>query len=290
LKASGVTAIFKVLGGASEKFENCVYSLGFSFSDIEKNQIGKRAFLAEDIKKAKQEDKIAFIAATETNPFSNMLDRVEIIHGLGFRSIGMTFDIGNYFGSGSSDPRNTHLSPFGLEVVKKINELGMIIDISHAGENTSLDVIEVSKDPVIFSHNGLASIYPEGKKCLTDEQVLSLAEKCGIIGIHGVPNTLSNSTRQGVKDWFKHLDYCVNLIGVNNVAVGLDINWQDQVAFHRLSNPNGYFPAEYMEGLENPTEAWHNIFRCLVYEGYSEQEIEKIVGANAIRILENVVG
>ena len=107
-----------------------------------------------------------------------------------------------------------------------------------------------------------------------------------------MPNALSNSSRQGIKNWFDHADYCVKLIGVDHVCVGLDINWEDHVGSHRLSDPLGMrqFPTDYMEGLENPTEAWHNIIRVLVAEGYSDQEIEKIAGGNALGFIEKVVG
>jgi len=296
LKESGITAVLQPVFSGGEQYDACITSLGFNFADVEKNALGKRAYYAEDIRTAKREGKIAFMAASEANVFGYVLDRVTILYGLGLRASGLTYEQGNYCGSGGSDPRNTGLSPFGAQVVDRMNKLGMIIDLSHAGRKTSMDVIERSRDPVMFSHNGAAHVYPKGGRCLADDQLKALTERHGIIGISAVPNALSNSRRQGLKDWFDHFNYCVDLIGIDHVAIGTDINWQDHVALHRLTERDrermlgGSLSAEYMEGIENPTEAYPNIVRCLVAEGYSDSEIDKVVGSNALRFVEEVVG
>ena len=292
LKQSGVTCIQLVLGGISEEFERCIYQLGFNFADIQKNPLGKRAYCAEDIRTAKREGKIAFMAASEANPFANNVERVTMLYGIGFRQAGMTYEQGNYSGTGFADERNTGLSHWGEQILEKMNELGMIADISHAGRNTAMDVINKSRSPVTLSHNGAIGVYPKGRRCRDDDMLKTLAGKKGVIGISGVPNALSGSNRQGVKNWFDHADYCVKLIGIDHVCVGTDINWEDHVGAHKLTNPLAMkqFPTDYMEGFENPTEAWHNVIRILVAEGYSDQEIEKIAGGNALSFIERVVG
>jgi len=292
LKQAGVTGIQLMVGAAVEDFLKTIYLLGFSFADIRKNPLGKIAYCAEDIRAAKREGKTAFMAASEANPFANVLDRVAILYGLGLRQAGMTFEQGNYTGSGASDQRNTGLSHWGIQIVEKMNELGMIIDLSHSGRNTTMETIERSRDPVTLSHNGAKGVFPKGRRCRDDEVLKALAEKGGVIGITAVPNALSEAPRQGIKDWFDHADYCVRLLGIDHVGVGLDNTWIDHVGFHKMyfRTPDKELPAYYMEGIESPTEAWHNIIRILVAEGYSDQEIEKITGGNALRLIEKVVG
>jgi membrane dipeptidase len=269
-----------------------MYLMGFRFAEIQKNPFGKAAYCAEDIRTAHREGKIAFMAASEANPFANVLDRIAILYGLGLRQAGMTFEQANYAGSGNSDQRNAGLSEWGIRIIDEMNRLGMIIDLSHSGRKTTLETIERSRDPVVLSHNGAKGVFPKGRRCRDDEVLKALAEKGGIIGITAVPNALSDAPRQGIKDWFDHADYCVKLLGVDHVCVGLDNTWEDHVGFHKMyfRTPDSQLPAYYMEGIENPTEAFHNIIRILVAEGYSDQEIEKIVGTNALRLIGEVVG
>jgi microsomal dipeptidase-like Zn-dependent dipeptidase len=292
LKQAGVTGVQLMVSAAVEDFLKTMYLLGFCFADVQKNPMGKVAYRAEDIRAAKKEGKIAFMAASEANPFANVLDRVTMLYGLGLRQAGMTFEQGNYSGSGNSDQRNTGLSNWGIQIVGKMNELGMIIDLSHSGRNTTMDTIQRSRDPVTLSHNGAKGVYSKGKRCRDDEVLKAMAEKGGIIGITAVPNALSEGKRQGIKDWFDHADYCAKLIGIDHVCVGLDNTWEDHVGFHKMyfRTSDTELPAYYMEGIESPTEAFHNIIRIFVSEGYSDQEIEKIVGANALRFIEKVVG
>lgn len=292
LKQAGVTGIQLIVSAAVEDFLKTMYLLGFCFADIQKNPLGKIAFRADDIRAAKREGKIAFMAASEANPFANVLDRVTMLYGLGLRQAGMTFEQGNYSGSGNSDQRNTGLSHWGIQIVEKMNELGMIIDLSHSGRNTTMDTIQRSRDPVTLSHNGAKGVFPKGRRCRDDEVLKALAEKGGVIGITAVPNALSEAKRQGIKDWFDHANYCVKLLGIDHVGVGLDNTWEDHVGFHKMyfRTPDTELPAYYMEGIESPTEAFHNIIRIFVAEGYSDIEIEKIAGANALRLIEKAVG
>jgi len=292
LKEAGVTGVQLMVSAAVEDFLKTLYLLGFCFAEIQKNPLGKIALRAEDIRAAKREGKIAFMAASEANPFANVLDRVTMLYGLGLRQAGMTFEQGNYSGSGASDARNAGLSNWGIQIVDKMNELGMIIDLSHTGKSTTMDTIKRSRDPVALSHNGASGVYPKGRRCRDDEVLKALAEKGGVIGITAVPNALSNEKRQGIKNWFDHAKYCVDLIGADHVVVGLDNTWEDHVGFHKMyfGTPDSELPSYYMEGIESPTEAFHNIIRIFVAEGYSDQEIEKIVGANALRFIEKVVG
>lgn len=292
LKQAGVTGIQLIVSAAVEDFLKTIYLLGFSFADVRKNPLGKVAYCADDIRAAQKEGKIAFMAASEANPFGNVLDRVAMLYGLGLRQAGMTFEQGNYSGCGASDPRNMGLSHWGTQIVEKMNELGMIIDLSHSGKKTTMETIEKSRDPVALSHNGATGAFPKGRRCRDDEVLKALAEKHGVIGISAVPNALSDAKRQGIKNWFDHADYCVKLMGIDHVGVGLDNSWDDHVGFHKLyfGTPDKDLPAYYVEGLESPTEAWHNIIRVFVGEGYSDQEIEKIAGGNALRLIERVVG
>ena len=112
-----------------------------------------------------------------------------------------------------------------------MNELGMVIDISHAGEQTALDTIQASEAPVTFSHNAAYSVWPT-KRTRQDHELKACAEKGGLIGITAVPNSLSNDPKQDINVVLDHFDYMVKLVGVDHVAIGTDTIVGDHVGLH----------------------------------------------------------
>jgi membrane dipeptidase len=298
VRNSGVTCFVEAVAVLSENFYESVRELGSVFSFVKKQPDMGLAFSAEDIRRAKREGKQVVMAQFEPQTIGLDLNNVTILNGLGVRMMLLTFNTRNYIGDGCAENQDTGLSYFGFDVVKKMNEEGMMIDLSHCGDQTTLDTIEASKDPVLFNHTGARALNPKCTRLKTEEQIKALAEKGGLMGISAVPNQLSNAKRQGIQDLLNHVDCVVKLVGVDHVAIGLDKVFGDQVANHRRMMAQGLIDpakagmelnAEYMEGIESPEE-WPNITRGLVSRGYSDQEIEKIVGGNALRIMEQVIG
>ena len=119
----------------------------------------------------------------------------------------------------------------------------------------------------------------------------TVADSGGVIGVCGIPNYLSQEKRQGVDDMVAHIGYIVDLVGVDHVAIGTDIVWGDHAALpihhHYIERMNMKVAAVYMEGIES-IEEWPNIIRCLVHHGYSDDEIGRIVGENALRLMTRV--
>ena len=297
VRNSGLTCMFEAVAIIPEIFDESTKELGSLFHFIQTQPDMRVGFCAEDIRKAKKEGKQLVMAQFEPQTIGLRLDRIDTLYGLGVRMMLLTFNSRNYVGDGCGERTNSGLSYFGLDVVERMNKVGMMIDLSHCGDQTTLDTIEASKDPVLFNHTGARALNPKCKRLKTDEQMKALAEKGGLMGISAVPNQLSNARSQGVQDMLNHIDYAVKLIGIDHVAIGLDNVFGDQVAHHRagaktvflLSRIGQELNADYMEGIESPEE-WPNITRGLVSRGYSDQEIEKIIGGNALRIIEQVVG
>ena len=297
VRNSGLTCMFEAVAIIPEIFDESTKELGSLFHFIQTQPDMRVGFCAEDIRKAKKEGKQLVMAQFEPQTIGLRLDRIDTLYGLGVRMMLLTFNSRNYVGDGCGERTNSGLSYFGLDVVERMNKVGMMIDLSHCGDQTTLDTIEASKDPVQFNHTGARALNPKCKRLKTDEQMKALAEKGGLMGISAVPNQLSNARSQGVQDMLNHIDYAVKLIGIDHVAIGLDNVFGDQVAHHRagaktvflLSRIGQELNADYMEGIESPEE-WPNITRGLVSRGYSDQEIEKIIGGNALRIIEQVVG
>ena len=297
IQRSGIHGLFEAVGAVEEDFPLSVSQLGGYIKEIEKHPDFMVALCAQDFVEAKEQGKQAVMFQLEPQSFGRRVDRAEIAYGLGIRMVLLVFNTRNYVGDGCGERTNAGLSYLGLELVEKMNELGMLIDLSHCGIQTTLDAIEASKDPVMFNHVGARSLYPRMKRLKTDEELLALAGKGGVAGVSAIPNQLSGNEEQGIEDMLNHIDYIVNLIGVDHVAIGLDIVFGDHVEYHRRAAKTTFkldyigqgLDAPYMNGIESPEE-WPNITRGLVARGYSDDDIRKILGENALRLIKEVVG
>ncbi|MHA2154368.1 MAG: membrane dipeptidase [Candidatus Hodarchaeales archaeon] len=233
IKNSGVTGFVEAIAAIHENFQKSTDELGYLMQRAIKHPDFMLAFKAEDFKHAKEKGKMAVMFQLEPQTFGKNLDNVDIAYGLGIRMALLTFNTRTYAGDGCGERTNEGLSYFGLDLVDRMNKVGMLIDLSHVGVQTTLDTIEASKDPVIANHVGARAIHPQCKRLKTDEELKALAEKGGIAGVSAIPNQLSNEPEQGIDDLLDHVDYVVDLIGNDKCAIGLDNVFEDQVEFHR---------------------------------------------------------
>jgi len=244
---------------------------------------------AEDFLRAKIENKLGLIFWFQgSTSLSNDVNMIEIYYQLGVRYILLSYNSRNSIGDGLLEKNDAGLSQFGLKIIQEMNRVGMLIDLSHSGIRTSLEIIEASKDPVIFSHSNAYGVNPHIRN-LTDQQILSLAKKGGVIGINGMGLILGVENPNPQK-WVDHVEYISNLIGNNeNIALGLDlIYFHDMLPlfFEKagLDYPKGYIGS--MESLQ--PEAIDSIIEELLKRKFSERDIQKILGGNFLRIAQKV--
>lgn len=255
-----------------------------------------QATTIDDVKKAKEEGKVAYIFAfQDTHPLETRIDLLDVFYKLGVRMIQLTYNERNLVGDGCGERTDCGLSNIGLMLIDRMNDLNMIIDLSHVGDKTTWEAIEASK-LVVCSHSNARALCknPRNK---TDEQIKAIAEKDGIIGVAAFPPFVKwTHARESptIEDLLEHIDYIVKLVGPNHVGLGLDftdftenINPEEQVIalpFH----PNIYGPpgpkATHVEGIGTVSQII-NITKGLVARGYSDEDILKILGGNWIRIL-----
>mgnify|MGYP006293162989 FL=1 len=231
--------------------------------------------------------------------FENELDRIDVLYGLGVRSLGIAYSEGNALGAGLKEPSSYGLTAFGRKAVTRMNRLGIAIDISHANDRTSLDTIEHSEHPVFITHAGARALW-DTPRLKPDEVIRACAAKGGVIGIEAAPHTTitQRHPRHSIESFMEHFEYCVNLVGIDHVAFGPDALFGDHVGLHHalrealsLSASKGTTPypeVEWVDGLENPAEAFPNIVRWLVTHGYSDEDIAKVIGGNVMRVLDEV--
>lgn len=270
------------------------------------NELASFVTTVEDIKKANMERKVAVILGCQD---LSMIDRdlklLRILYKLGFRILGLAYQYRNVIADGCGERTDAGLSNFGVNIVKEMNELGIVIDLSHVGRASTIDVMKISEDPVIFSHSCVRTLNPHIRN-ISDEQIKCLAENGGVVGIAAVSNFLVKPTDPSktpyatVEDYLDHIDYVAKLVGVNHVGIGLDIgerytleDWH-YIVFDRYPELHPVMSEEeFKKQLQQPyglkkAEDCINITMGLVTRGYSDQEIEKILGGNFLRVFKKV--
>ena len=305
LSVSGIDVLFEnfmdgtalITSNAGWKWNDVIHDIGIRFSDLAHQDMVYVARSLDDVVGAKKKGRIAFVASLESAmPIENELDRVDVLYGLGVRAMGITYSESNALGSGLKERSDGGLTRFGRQVVRRMNRLGMTIDIAHCGDRTSADVIEFSEKPVLISHVGARALW-DSKRMMPDFVLKACAEKGGLIGVEAAPHTTLTHQHplHSIESYMEHFEYIANLVGIDHVAFGPDTLFGDHVGLHHafarqlsISEAHAgaaYDQVEYVKGLENPSEVMPNVARWLVAHGYSDEEIAKALGLNALRVL-----
>lgn len=285
--------VFGALQNATEmsfvEYEDVAAEVGMMLADVSAQKDVVRVGNAEEILAAKQSGKVGFMPTLEHLPIGNRLERLDQLHSMGVRLAGITYNRRNYIGDGMNERNPGGLSEFGIEVVHRMNDLGMAVDLSHASTPTAMDAIEFSRAPVVFSHNASYTLRPN-RRTRKDDELRACAAKGGLVCITAVPNSLSDDPEQDIECVLDHYDYMVKLIGIDHVGIGTDTVIGDHVMFHHymLGRDLDELPAAYLNGLESPADG-KNIIRGLIRRGYSDTDIKKIVGGNALDLFRRVM-
>lgn len=308
LAHSGLDAVFdNLMNGTAMitsrngwKWDDIIFDLGMRLSDIAHQDMVFLATTTEDLRRAKAEGKIAFVVSVEgAAMIENEVDRLDVLYGLGVRCLGIAYSEGNALGSGLKEPRDGGLTVFGRKAVRRMNKLGIAIDVSHSGDQTSLDTIEASEKPVFITHAGARALW-NSNRLKPDDVIKACADKGGVIGIEAAPHTTitKRNPEHSIESFMEHFEYCAELVGLDHVSFGPDALFGDHVGLHHALTEQlsigasrgsmSYPEVAYVKGLENPMEAFPNIVRWMVKHGYSDENISKAIGGNVMRVLREV--
>ena len=291
------------------KWTDVIHDIGIRLSDIAHQGLVTHCRNVQDIKDAKENGKIAFVIALESaTPIENELDRIDVLYGLGVRSMGICYSESNMLGGGMGEAnKDSGLTDFGYDAVKRMNKLGLLIDVGHTNDRTAIETIGASDHPIYNSHSGPGAIavgHTNG-----DEVLQAMAEKGGVLGVGGAGQGLRTEKHPigSIESYMECVEYCIDLMGVDHVGCGPDTLYgahQElyKVWFPRKKGnhdresraprmnwpvPDGAVDPGYVKGLENPNE-YVNIMRWMIKHGYGDGEIQKVVGLNAMGLLERV--
>jgi membrane dipeptidase len=260
---------------------------------------------AQDIERAKQTGTLGIIFHLQgTDPIENDVNLVDAYKELGVGMIQLTYNVKNRVGDGGSERTDSGLSYFGLEFVKRCNEARVIVDCSHTGYRTTMDAIEASTRPVVFSHGNPKAV-KDSPRNLRDDQIKAAAATGGLVGVVGYPAFVSDSPRPTLGQLIDHIDYNVRLVGIDHVGIGMDYylgqhpvaDLAEAKAMYDAAVASGRWrpetypppPYYYPEGVGTPKEL-PNLTKGLLERGYTAGDVKKILGENWMRVFKEVWG
>lgn len=236
--------------------------------------------------------------------FDADVSRVDLFHHLGVRIVQLTYNLRNLVGDGCLEPANGGLSAFGRQVVERLNRLGMLVDVSHVGRQSTSDAIAASTRPVAATHSGCAAVndVPRNKP---DAILRALAQRGGVLGIYLMP-FLRGQGQPTADDFLRHVSHAVNVCGEDHVGVGSDLSITPLDLSPEFRAKHADFVRQRRRaGISAPGEA-DDVFNyvpefnsprrleliadALARAGHSTTRIEKVIGGNWLRVLKEVWG
>lgn len=258
---------------------------------------------AEDFVKAKNENKVGVVFGFQNaTMMEKSIDNLETLYKAGTRWIQLTYNQRNLLGDGCTERTNVGLSDFGVEAVERMNELGIVIDVSHSGRQTTNDGIAFSKTGVSINHSMCEALYKDHPRAKTDAQIKAMAEKGGVMGIiclgYMIGPDPSGATT--LETYVDHIDHAVKIAGIDHVGVASDYAIEGLEA-NGATRENWYVPRltrfkpsyqvrwpPWIPELDS-TDRYRHVARVLDKRGYSTGDIEKILGQNWLRYYRDVL-
>ena len=239
-----------------------------------------------DIKRARKDGKLAVAFDLEgMNALNGDINMVRLYYDLGVRQMLFAYNLNNLAGGGCHDG-NAGLTAFGRAVVKEMNRVGMLVDCSHSAYRTTMEAMEISEAPVIFSHSCAKALRNHGRN-IADEQIKACARTGGVIGINGVSLFLGeNDTRS--ETFVDHIAHMADLVGAEHVGIALDYAFdagdvddllEANQAYWPPSEDYGRWPTSYV-----PPKQLLEITETMVKRGFRDREILGVLGGNFMRV------
>ncbi|HJT81696.1 MAG TPA: dipeptidase [Chthoniobacterales bacterium] len=246
-----------------------------------------------EITRARAEKKIALLITMEgVEPLGNDLNLLRVFYELGVRVIGLTHARRNAAGTGgifasSGSPRDG-LTAFGQDLVREYDKLGIIIDLAHINPQGFDDIIRLTTKPVIVSHTNARKFY-DIERNVSDEQIKLIGQRGGVIGVNAILVS-SQPKRSTIEHYIDHIEHIIDLIGIDGVGIGFDFceylfNQLPQNIVEEITAK--FTKPHFIPDLTNHSHA-RNLTRKLIERGFNDDQIEKILFRNWMRILQQL--
>lgn len=253
-----------------------------------------------DLQQAKQSRRVAVMLGFQNATMvESDVRNLDTLFALGTRCIQLTYNSRNLLGDGCTERTNAGLSDFGVRVVERMNELRIIVDLSHCGEQTSKDGILLSKRPAAFTHTMCKAVH-DHVRAKSDELLRAIADKGGMIGIATLGYFVSPRSDATLDDYLNHVDHAVKVAGIDHVGIASDYSLRGIEAtatreswyVPRLTSFKPSYNVRWPPWIPelDPPERFRRIAHGLSRRGHKGDAVEKILGGNWSRYLSDVLG
>jgi membrane dipeptidase len=303
LRESGVTAIqvtVSDVGNQPTAWDTTLNNMAMLNRIVGANaDVHVNARTAADIRSAKAQGKVALIYGTQdTAMVGTQLDRIDTLAGLGIRVVQLTYNLRNLSGDGALEPANAGLSKLGRATIERIEAAKLLLDLSHGGQRTIAEAIAAATRPMTISHTGCRSLH-DNPRNVWDAELRAMADKGGVVGIYWMPFLVRDS-RPAAADLIRHMRHAVDVCGEDHVAIGTDgILSKTMIDDKARAAQAKFFADRSQRGIAAPGEGAdifnivpdldsHMRFQLLAdalsRDGWSTARIEKVLGANLLRL------
>lgn len=253
----------------------------------------------QDIVRAKEEGKFGLIFGWQNgSPLGDDPMFVRVAHLMGVRIIQITYNERNNIGDGCLEPENRGLTAFGRQVIHEMNRLGIVIDLSHVGDRTCAETIELSQAPCIFSHANPRVLAPSPRN-KPDDLLKAIAARGGLVGLspYAAFCQIDPNRFPTADDYYRLLEYTIELVGIDHVSFGTDMpEGRDLLAYETVMRQRypevskGFAQNQrHATGFER-LEGLRDMPNQLLRRGHSEEDVRKFIGGNLMRVFAEVWG
>ena len=284
---SGINFVSLNIGMDMDSFENVIQVLARFRNYINAHPgLYILASTVKDIRDAKETGRLAIAFDLEgSDPLLGNINLVSFYYDLGVRQMLLAYNKDNR-ASGGCMEGIIGLTDFGKDVIREMNRLGMVVDVSHMGYRATMETFELSTKPVIFSHSNPNALREHARN-ISDEQIKACAKTGGVVGINGIGDFLGGTSSKLIVE---NIEYVTNLVGPEHVGIGLDYVVDKQELIEYIEDHPDVFPPDkinnYLSFAE--PEQFPEFTELLYQKGYSEQIIHGILGGNILRVAEDV--
>ena len=282
LQDSGITVFHPAVGftGGDIYAESSADIAGWDAFVAARPEYFLRVDCAADVPRAKAAGKIGIIIGQQnSNHFRTVAD-VDAFYKLGQRVSQLTY-YDNLLGGGSNDPGEKGLTAYGAQILARMNQLGMAVDISHCGDRTTLDVIDASAKPVLVTHSNCRALVPQSARCKTDAAIRKLAARGGVLGVTLVRLFVGTGAQVTIQNALDHIDHVAQVAGVEHVGLGTDVDLVGRDAGIAPKKRNDLDDLHYARKIFELTEG-------LLRRKYSKADIALVLGGNFQRVLAEI--
>ena len=249
-----------------------------------------------DLDRVKKSGKVGILIGVQNSEHFRTADDVNYFYGLGQRVSQLTYNSRNLIGDGSTERTNNGLSDFGVSIVGRMNQVGMAVDVSHCGEQSSIDACGVSKKPVLITHSNARALNPQHPRTKSDDAIRAMAKSGGVMGITGVRMFVKADEPTTIEHLLDHYDHVARLVGVEHVGVGsdIDLDGYDDMPPEENKRLRAGYKGSYgfrdkidIEGVDHPKRMF-DLTEGLIRRKYSDDNIRGILGGNFRRVLAEI--